>query len=177
MPKLTPPVNKDDHIQGSPNARITLVEYGDFQCPNCGMAYPIIKNIQAEFGKTLRFVYRHFPLTNAHPMALPAAIASEAAARQQRFWDMHDMIFEQQRALNSYAFLAFAMELGLNITEFKMDLQDELLKEMVESHFESGVRSGVNGTPSFYINGHKYSGSYDHDSLYTAIEENMQPAY
>ena len=110
-------------------------------------------------------------------MALPAAIASEAAARQQRFWDMHDMIFEHQPALNSYGLIAFAMELDLNITQFRMDLQDELLKEIVESHFESGIRSGVNGTPSFYINGHKYNGSYDHDSLYAAIEENMQPAY
>ncbi|HKB43034.1 MAG TPA: DsbA family protein [Chitinophagaceae bacterium] len=176
MPKLTQPINKDDHIQGPANARITLVEYGDFQCPYCGMAYPIIKNIQAEFGKKLRFVFRHFPLPDAHPMALPAAIASEAAARQQRFWEMHDMIYERQSALSSYAFAEFATELDLNITQFKMDLQDEILAEIVESHFESGIRSGVNGTPSFYINGYKYNGSNDYDSLYIAIEESMQLA-
>ncbi len=163
MPKLTQPINKDDHIQGPANARITLVEYGDFQCPYCGMAYPIIKNIQAEFGKKLRFVFRHFPLPDAHPMALPAAIASEAAARQQRFWEMHDMIYERQSALSSYAFAEFATELDLNI-------------KIVESHFESGIRSGVNGTPSFYINGYKYNGSNDYDSLYIAIEESMQLA-
>ena len=176
MPKLTPPVNKEDHIQGSPTARTTLVEYGDFQCPYCGLAYPVIKNLQKEFGKKLRLVFRHFPLSNSHPMALSAAIASEAAARQERFWEMHDMIYEQQAILSPYAFIEFATELGLNMAQFKMDLQDKTLAETVESHFESGVRSGVNATPSFYINGYKYNGGYDYDSLYIAIEESLQLA-
>ena len=171
MQRLTPPVNKNDHVQGPSNAPITLVEFGDFQCPHCGAVYPVVKQIQKKLGKKLRFVFRHFPLSNAHPFALPAAIAAEAAGRQHKFWEMHDILFEQQDRLSRSAIIEFAIEIGSNIPAFKIDLLDQSLVEKVESDFESGVRSGVNGTPSFYINGYKYNGSYDYPSLLSGIEE------
>jgi protein-disulfide isomerase len=168
--KLTPPVSKSDHLLGSPDALIELVEYGDYQCPHCGLAHPILKKIRKTFGKKLRFAFRHFPLSNVHEYALPAALAAEAADKQQRFWEMHDMIYEHQQQLNGYALLDFALDLRLNIPLFKMDIQDPLLAEKVERDFESGVRSGVNGTPSFFINGYKYNGAYDYPSLTAAIQ-------
>ena len=168
--KLTPPVSKSDHLLGSPDALMDLVEYGDYQCPHCGLAYPMVKKIRKTFGKKLRFVYRHFPLSNVHEYALPAALAAEAANNQQRFWEMHDMIYEHQQQLNGYALLDFALELQLNMALFKMDFEDPILAEKVERDFESGVRSGVNGTPSFFITGYKYNGAYDYQSLSAAIE-------
>ena len=168
--KLTPPVSKSDHVLGNPDAMIELVEFGDYQCPHCGLAHPVVKNIQKTFGKKLKFVFRHFPLSNVHEYALYSALAAEAADKQHRFWEMHDMIFEHQPQLSQYALLDFAIELGLNIPLFRMDLQDPLLAEKVELDFESGVRSGVNGTPSFFIIGYKYNGAYDFTSLSAAIE-------
>jgi protein-disulfide isomerase len=173
MSKLNPPVSKNDHIQGSPDALLELVEYGDFECPHCGAAHPIVKRIQKEFGKKLKFVFRHFPITNAHPHAFSAAVAAEAAGRQRKFWEMHDLIYEHQTQLSDSAFLAFANVLGLNMTLFEQDFQDQELSDKVEADFESGIRSGVNGTPSFYINGEKYQGTYDYESLSSAIESRI----
>jgi protein-disulfide isomerase len=170
MPKLHPPVNKSDHIRGLPGAPIELVEYGDYQCPHCGAAHPVTKELQSGFGEDLCFIYRHFPLSNIHPMAIPAAVAAEAAARQHQFWAMHDMIFENQQQLSDFALLEFARILRLNLASFKMDLQDPTLFEKIESHFESGVRSGVNGTPTFFINGERYSGNYTFESMSEAID-------
>ena len=174
MAKLTPPINKNDHVQGPPDGIVTLVEYGDYQCPHCGAAFPIVKQIQKAFVKNLRFAFRHFPLSNVHEYAFLAAIAAEAAGRQQKFWEMHDMIFERQSLLNEYAFLEFAKEVGLKIPVFKMDLQDPKLSEKVEADFESGVRSGVNGTPSFFINGNKHDGPFDYATLASAVQEKMR---
>lgn len=172
MAKLTPPVNKNDHVLGSPHAAILLVEYGDYQCPHCVAAHPIVKKIQKKLDNNLGFVFRNFPLSNIHVWAIPAAKAAEAAGRQNKFWQMHDMIFEHQILPGEHAFLKFAEELGLNSIQFKRDFADKSLLEKIESDFESGIRSGVNGTPSFFINGNKYNGGYDFDSLYWAIEEN-----
>lgn len=169
MAKLTPPVNKDDHAQGSPDAPVTLVEYGDFQCPHCGAAHPILKQLQQMHGKNMRLIFRHFPLSNSHPMAIPAAMAAEAAARQGKFWEMHDMIFEHQDQLSPEAFIKFAGKLKLDIKTFEADSEDVSLAEKVDASFESGVRSGVNGTPSFFINGAKYNGGYDAASLSEAL--------
>jgi protein-disulfide isomerase len=174
MAKLTPPINKSDHVQGPPDGIVILVEYGDYQCPHCGAAFPIVKQIQKAVVKHLRFAFRHFPLSNVHEYAFPAAIAAEAAGRQQKFWEMHDMIFERQSLLNEYSFLEYAKEIGLKMPVFKMDLQDPELDEKVEADFESGVRSGVNGTPSFFINGNKYEGAFDYSSLAWAVEEKMR---
>lgn len=177
MAKLTPSVNKNDHIQGPPEGIVTLVEYGDYQCPHCGAAFPVVKQIQKAFAKNLRFAFRHFPLSNVHEYAFPAALAAEAAGRQGKFWEMHDMLFEQQSFLNEYALLEFAQEVGLKIPAFKMDLQDPELSEKIEADFESGVRSGVNGTPSFFINGYKYSASFDYATLAWAIEEKIREGH
>jgi protein-disulfide isomerase len=170
MPKLTPPVNKNDHIHGPVNASLELVEYGDYQCPHCGAAHPVVRQIQKKFGRHLKFVFRHFPLSNVHEYALPAAIAAEAAARQDKFWQMHDIIFENQSLLSDQAFIEFALAIGLNIPAFRMDVMDEALAEKIETNFESGVRSGVNGTPSFFINGMKYNGSFDYAPLSEILE-------
>jgi protein-disulfide isomerase len=173
MQKLTPPVNQNDHVAGSAHAIITLVEYGDYQCPYCGRAHPIVKEIQKTFRDQLRFVYRHFPLSNVHEYAVPAAIAAEAAGRQHKFWQMHDIIFEQQDQLSEVALVEFAAILRLNMVAFERDILDKTLEEKVEADFESGVRSGVNGTPSFFINGIKYSGAFDYDSLSTVIGDTI----
>jgi protein-disulfide isomerase len=164
-------------MQGLTNAPITLLEYGDFQCPYCGAAYPIVKELQKAFAKELRLVFRNFPLTNVHEFALSAAVAAEAAGRQQRFWEMHDLIFEHQSRLSPRVWIEFAQSLKLNVPVFKMDLQDQKLEQKVEADFESGVRSGVNGTPSFFINDKKYEGSYDFRSLADAIKEKMEFAH
>jgi protein-disulfide isomerase len=163
--KLNPPVNKNDHSQGLEHAPLVLVEYGDYQCPHCGAAYPIIKDIQQQFGKKLRFIFRNFPLSEAHEYAFQAAMAAEAAGRQKKFWEMHDILYEHQESLEKEKLLKYAKILGLSMKEFEKDLHDTTLAEIIEADFESGIRSGVNGTPSFYMNGVKYEGSYDSGSM------------
>jgi protein-disulfide isomerase len=161
--QLHPPVNNKDHIQGKDTAVIELVEYGDYQCPHCGHAYPILKNIQRSLGADLKFVFRNFPLSEAHPDAFNAAVAAEAAASQQKFWEMHDIIFENQQDLAIESLFFYAKKVGLDLQRFKDDIQTNLLSAKVEADFESGVRSGVNGTPSFFINGKKYNGDWEED--------------
>ncbi|PZR25265.1 MAG: disulfide bond formation protein DsbA [Citrobacter freundii] len=158
---LKPAVSEKDHIQGNPSAQIELVEYGDYQCPHCGHAYPIIKEVQQALGDQLKFVFRNFPLAEIHPYARLAAVATEAANRQGKYWEMHDIIFENQQNLHFTHLVEYAKRLGLDIDQFKADLDDPDLMEIVESDFESGVRSGVNGTPTFFVNGHKYSGNWE----------------
>jgi len=155
---LKPPVNEKDHTEGSDLATIELVEYGDYQCPHCGAAYPVIKKIQKTFGEQIRFVFRNFPLSEIHPFAMAAAVATEAAALQDKFWEMHDIIFEHQQMLNEAGLLKMAGSAGLEMEKFKKDLQRADLQQKVEADFESGVRSGVNGTPSFFINANKFDG-------------------
>lgn len=167
---LKPSVTVTDHIQGENSASITLVEYGDYQCPHCGAAYPVIKEIQNKFGQQIRFVFRNFPLSDAHPFAFPAAVATEAAALQDKFWEMHDMIFENQQLLSDAGLLKMAAGVALDLREFRQDVQKKELIQKVEADFESGVRSGVNGTPSFFINGTKFNG--DVDDLYEMLKQN-----
>jgi protein-disulfide isomerase len=174
MAKLTPPVNNYDHVRGPVEAPISLVEFGDYQCPHCGAAHPVVKQIQKNFWKKIKFVFRHFPLYNVHPYAMAAAIAAEAAGRQKKFWEMHDMIFENQELLSQQALLQFAMELGLDIALYRMDIADKVMTEKVEVDFDSGLRSGVNGTPSFFINGYKFNGGHNYTSLFEAIAHNSR---
>ncbi len=161
MSKLKPAVNSTDHIQGNKNAVIELVEYGDYQCPHCGRAYPIIKNIQKKLGDKIKFIFRNFPLSEIHPNAINAAVAAEAASAQDKFWEMHDIIFENQGHLGDVDLIEYAASLGLNIEQFEADFQKLKYLEKIESDFDSGIRSGVNGTPSFFINGEKYNGSWE----------------
>jgi protein-disulfide isomerase len=161
MTQLKPPVNSKDHIQGKNTAPLELVEYGDYQCPHCGRAYPIIKNLQRSLGPDLKFVFRNFPLSEIHPDAFNAAVAAEAAGLQQRFWDMHDIIFEHQQELDFESLFLYAKTIGLDLERFKNDIQKNTPISKVEQDFESGIRSGVNGTPSFFINRKKYDGDWE----------------
>lgn len=162
---LHPPISGRDHIQGNMLAIIELVEYGDYQCPHCGRAYPLIKAIQETFGHDLKFVFRNFPLSEIHPQAHIAALSTEAAGLQGKFWEMHDVIFENQGRLTASDLSGYARWIGLDMEQFKIDLVKDELEEKVEADFESGLRSGVNGTPTFFINGEKYIQSWAGDSL------------
>ena len=163
MTQLKLAVNSKDHIQGKNTAPLELVEYGDYQCPHCGHAYPIIKNVQRNLGPDLKFVFRNFPLSEIHPDAFNAAVAAEAAGLQKKYWDMHDIIFENQQALDFENLFLYAKTIGLDLERFKDDIQKNTTTTKVEQDFESGVRSGVNGTPSFFINGKKYNGDWEED--------------
>ncbi len=173
MPKLTMPVDPDrDHIQGPEDAPVTLVEYGDFQCPNCGEAYPILKSIQKKMGNKLRFVYRHFPITETHPDAVHAAEASEAAAAQGKFWEMHDLLFEHQHALDGESLHNYAAHLKLDMGRFDREMREHAYADRIRDDFSSGLRSGANGTPTFFINGDRYDLPWDDESwLLRALQE------
>lgn len=177
--RLRPPVSEGDHAQGPRNAPVTLVEYGDYECPHCGRAHPIMKELHARLGDTMCFVFRNFPLTEVHPYALHAAEAAEsvgARAGESAFWPMHDLIFEHQqnsdRALDDEHLVWYAKQAGADPRLVAEDLLDEAFADRVKEDFLSGVRSGVNGTPTFFINGERYDGPwYDVDLLETALRE------
>jgi protein-disulfide isomerase len=157
---LTPPVSERDHVVGDADAPVTLVEYGDFECPYCGMAHSIVKEAQENLGSDLRLVFRHFPLAESHPHARLAAQAAEAAAAQGHFWEMHDMLFEHQDALEAQDLLGYAKSIGLDVARFASDLKAGTFEKRVHDDFRSGVKSGVNGTPTFFVNGERYDGSW-----------------
>jgi len=167
--QLSPPVGPRDHAAGPNDAPVTLVEYGDFQCPHCGRAYPIVKQVQRALGSQLRFVFRNFPLTKIHPEAEHAAEAAEAAAAQGAFWQMHDRLFERQFALDDDHLVEYAAELGLDADRIRGELEAGTHSAHVRDDFMSGVKSGVNGTPTFFINGVRYDGSWDLESLVAAL--------
>jgi len=170
--QLTPPVNsKRDHCLGPDNAPVTLLEYGDYQCPFCGRAYVIIKRLQEYFGEQLRFAFRNFPLTQIHPHAQQAAEAAEAAGGQGKFWEMHDMLYENQDALDLPSLREYALVLELDLDRFDMEMMTHAHAQRVREDFMSGVRSGVNGTPTFYLNSLRFDGSWDGTRLMTAIQE------
>jgi len=168
---LAVPVGEDrDHIQGPADAAVTLVEYGDYECPYCGAAYPIVKDVQAEMGERLRFVFRNFPITTSHPHAEHAAEAAEAAGSLGKFWEMHDLLYENQKRLGDQDLRAYAEKLGLDVEKFDKELAEHIHAPRVREDFMSGVRSGVNGTPSFYIDGVRHDDSYDLATLLAALE-------
>ncbi|SEK62254.1 DsbA family protein [Nitrosovibrio tenuis] len=167
---LTIPVGADDHIQGPETAPITLVEYGDYQCPYCANAYVIVKRVQHQLGPLLRFVFRNFPLSQVHPQAELAAEAAEAAGAQSMFWEMHDALYENQPALSPALIGALAQGLQLDMERFEKDLASRRFREHVKRDFMGGVRSGVAGTPTFFINGERYEGSWDEPSLVNALK-------
>ena len=159
-----------DHIQGPADAAVTLLEYGDYECPYCGAAYPIIKEVQARMGERLRFVFRNFPITTSHPHAEQAAEAAEAAGSQGKFWAMHDLLYENQKRLGDPDLRAYAEKLALDVEQFDKELAEHVHAARVREDFMSGVRSGVNGTPSFYINGSRHDDSYELETLLAALE-------
>jgi protein-disulfide isomerase len=168
---LTMPVTEErDHIQGPTDAAVTLVEYGDYECPYCGAAYPIIKEVQSRMSERLRFVFRNFPIATSHPHAEQAAEAAEAAATQGSFWQMHDLLYENQGRLRDPDLRDYAERLALDVERFDKELAEHVHASRVREDFMSGVRSGVNGTPTFYINGARHDDSYDVETMVAALE-------
>ncbi len=169
MSMLKVPVRPEDHIEGEADAPCTLVEYGDYQCPHCGRAYPIVKRVQKHFGKRLRFVFRNFPLNEIHPQAETAAETAEFAGSQGKYWEMHDALFENQNHFSPAFFPELAQKLGLDAAGLRDALDTEKYRAHVRSDFMSGARSGVNGTPTFFINGQRLDGPWDYQELVDAI--------
>jgi protein-disulfide isomerase len=168
---LIVPVSERDHSLGPDTAPLTLVEYGDYQCPYCKAAHPILHEVRRMLGTRLRFVFRNFPVSGIHPEAQHAAEAAEAAAAQGKFWPMHDLLFERQWALDDEHLLEYAQELGLDARRVGTELEEGTHRSRVRDDFMSGVRSGVNGTPTFFINGIRHDGGYDLMSLLAALEQ------
>jgi protein-disulfide isomerase len=160
-------------VQGPPDAPVTLLEYGDYQCPYCGAAHPVVKALQQQLGASLRFAFRHFPLSTVHEYAEQAAESAEAAGAQGKFWEMHDMQFENQPALDFESLVGYAEELGLDVERFATELENGIYAPRVREDFISGVRSGVNGTPTFFINGVRHEGSFDFETMLEAIQVRM----
>jgi protein-disulfide isomerase len=169
--KLTLPVAGRDHVQGPADAPIALIEYGDYECPYCGEAYPIVKAIQQRLGERLCFAFRNFPLINAHPHAQHAAEAAEAAGVQGKFWEMHDLLFENQDALEDEDLAEYASDLGLDARRLIGEVLSGAHIVRVREDFRSGARGGVNGTPTFFINGTRYDGAAGLDALLDALTE------
>ncbi len=169
--QLIPPVGERDHVEGPSTAPVTLVEYGDFECPYCGRAYPIVKWLRQQLGDRVRFVFRHFPLTEVHPHAEKAAEAAEAAGAQDKFWEMHDYLYEHQGALDDEHLEEYARILSLDPGQFEHDLEQGTYRDRIRQDVESGIRSDVEGTPTFYINGERYDGSYEPEELLAAVEK------
>jgi protein-disulfide isomerase len=176
MSSLKMPVTSTDHCDGPESAPITLVEYGDYQCPACGEAYPIVKQVQKLFRKRLRFVFRNFPLNESHPEAEGAAETAEFAGAQGKFWEMHDALYENQDQLGAELYRALAKTLDLPGPELDAALKSGFYRERVRADFSGGIRSGVNGTPTFYINGMRHDASFDLETLSAALERAAEGA-
>jgi protein-disulfide isomerase len=170
---LTLLVGQRDHTQGPEEVPVTLVEYGDYECPHCGQAYPIIKNIQKHLGDKLRFVFRNFPITQVHPHAQHAAEAAETAGAQNKFWEMHDRLYEHQQELSDSHLKQHASALGMGVARFEDEMLNHIHADRVREDFMSGIRSGVNGTPTFYINGSRYDDSWDEETLLASLKQEI----
>ncbi|AIF83220.1 protein-disulfide isomerase [Candidatus Nitrososphaera evergladensis SR1] len=171
--RLNQPVNERDHAQGQESAPVILVEYGDYECPYCGQAYPIVKSVQKNFGDKLRFIFRNFPITQAHPHAQHAAEAAEAAGVQGKFWEMHDYLYERQRELDENHLRQYASAVGLDIARFDDEMAKHIHAGRVHNDFMSGIRSGVNGTPTFYINDIRHDDSWNEETLVETIKQTI----
>ncbi len=171
---LVEPVSERDHRQGPATAAVTLVQYGDYECPYTRQSTTIVRAIQQQLGDQLRFVFRNFPLTEIHPHALHAALAAEAAATQGKFWQMHDYIFHHQHTLEDSDLEQFAVAVGLDMQQYAVALADQRALVRIEEDVEGGERSGVQGTPTFFINGVVYRGSWEHNALLAALQTASQ---
>lgn len=169
MPELRFPINERDHVAGPADAPVTLVEYGDYQCPHCQAAWPQVEMVLRHFGPNLRYAYRHFPISTMHPLAKPAAECAEFAGAHGLFWQMHSAIYANGDRLSGATLFSLASQLGLDVAELRNALEQGHYAPKVEADFLSGVRSGVNGTPCFFINGERHDGSYDARTLIAAI--------
>jgi protein-disulfide isomerase len=172
---LKTPVTERDHLLGPPDAPVTLLEYGDFQCPHCGRAHPIVESLRAQFGNRMRFAFRHFPLVKSHPQASLAAEAAEAAGAQGKFWEISHTLFTHQQNLRENFLIDYARELGLDTARFEADLKAHTFGPRVREDLGSGLRSGVNGTPTFFVNGIRQNG-YDQADLTRAVQSALDGA-
>jgi protein-disulfide isomerase len=170
MSRLKVPVTQHDHIRGPAAARVTLVEYGDYECPHCAAAHPIVNAVCEHFARQLRFVFRHFPLSQIHPNAEVAAESAEFSGAHGRFWQMHDAIYENQDRLGLGLLFTLVRAFGLSELDLRNALASGEYGPKVRADFLGGVRSGVNGTPAFFINGERHDGTYELDELVEAIE-------
>jgi protein-disulfide isomerase len=173
---LVEPVGGNDHIQGNPSAQVTLLEYGDYECPYCGEAYGVLKEVQKHMGATIRFVFRNFPLREMHPHAMKAAEAAEAAGAQGKFWEMHDMLYENQESLAIEDLRGYAKALGLDSAKFDHALEAGTYKAKIMHDFKTGVMSGVNGTPTLFINDERYEDERDVPTLVKYLKMAAQAA-
>jgi protein-disulfide isomerase len=168
--RLVVPVSERDHRQGPDTAAVTLVQYGDYECPYTRRSTWVVQAIQQQLGEQLRFIYRNFPLTEIHPHALHAAFAAEAAAMQGKFWEMHDYIFHHQHTLEDTRLGQFAETVGLDMQQFTRAMTERPFLSRIEEDRQSGIRSGVRGTPTFFLNGVLYLGSWEQEELLAALE-------
>jgi protein-disulfide isomerase len=168
---LITPVNiGTDHVRGSIDAPISVVEYGDYECPYTGMAYPIVKEIMKKFNNKIYFVFRNFPLNSIHPHAQHAAEAAEVASAQDKFWQMHDYLFEHQKALDDNHLLQYAEKVGLDVNKFKKEISGHVYAPLIEGSLKSGIESGVQGTPTFFVNGERYEDSWDLETFSSSLK-------
>ena len=177
MADLVVPVSAHDHIRGPVNAPLTLVQYADFQCPHCAAAHPEVAAIANELSDSLRLVLRHFPLAQVHPQAQRAAEAAEAAASQGRFWDMASLLYENQEELDDHSLGRYARKTSLDLKRFKKELSSGAHAARVRADYLGGVRSGVNGTPTFFINGKRYDGTFKSEALVAALLNESRGAH
>lgn len=177
MPRLRNAVGERDHVRGPAKASVTLVEYGDFECPFCGHAYWVLNRLEERFARDLRFVFRHFPMIEIHPLAMLAAEASEAAAAQGKFWDMHEVLYENQPHFDPENLIEYANEIEIDVDRFIDDLENHRYRERIRDDFMGGVRSGVNGTPCLFINGERFDGPADEALLAKTIEAARRGAF
>ncbi len=168
--ELTPPVQSYDHRLGPAHAPVTVVEFGDFECPNCKQAAPAVKLLLERFDERVRFVFRHFPLVEVHPHALLAAQAAESAGAQGKFWPMHDLLFENQTHLKPQHLHGYAERLGMDMARYTAEMDDEIYLQRVREHMDSGQQSGVRGTPAFFVNGRVQDVSFGMRALFDAVE-------
>lgn len=170
-PQLTVPVNSNDHSEGPEDAPITLIEYGDFECDSCLVAYPIIKRLRETMGDRMQFVFRNFPINDTHPHAEAAAEAAECAAEQGKFWEMHDKLFEHQTALDDTHLRDYAQECGCDPSLFDREMAEHKFAGKVQADYEGGYASGVAGTPTFFINGMRHEGFFRYENLLEAVQK------
>jgi protein-disulfide isomerase len=166
---LKVPVSSEDHIQGNEHTPLTLVEYGDYECPYCGMVYPVVKRLQKHFGDRLRFVFRNFPIIDSHPHAGIAAMTAEFAATKKKFWEMHDLLYENQEFLELSDLMSYTKSLNLSTADLQNAIENEIFAEKIQSDFMGGVRSGVNGTPTFFINGNRFDAPFEYENMLRAL--------
>lgn len=171
---LNNPVTKRDHILGNSGATLTLLEYGDYQCSSCGESYLEVNHVIQELGKKIVFVFRNFPLTAIHPDAFNAALAAEAAALQNNYWAMYNLLFQNQEYLGGAALFSYARIIGLDMKRFGQDVQSQKLMSKIELEMEDGIDNGVSGTPSFFINGEKFDGDWENGGLVSYLKQLMK---